>query len=340
MKIYKIVLPFIIAPLLLTADSNSTQRATVKQLFNVKKSKIIKIKSSKSKKYYGYTKVDESSIYDISPRYSGYIEKLYADSIYSRVGKGDILARVYSPEVLQAKEDYLNSINFNSVSASSSAMKHSAKLKLELLDISNKEIGDIRRGGKSSKFTNIISPISGWIFEKRVHGGSSFKRGERIFQIVNLDTIWVEAKIYQEDISLIDRWSDFEILSKGVERSYKAKKLLLYPALDPKDATATLRLEVDNSDGKLAVGSYTTITLSDSSQERLVIPRKATIRKDGKWYAFLATEFKGEYDPVEIEVKPLDRGYYEVIKGVREGEEVVSNALFMMDSDTQINGLY
>ena len=339
MKIYIRVLPFIIAPLLLIADSNATQRITVKQLFNVKKSKIIKIKSSKSKKYYGYTKVDESSIYDISPRYSGYTEKLYADNLYSIVKKGDTLATVYSPEVLQAKEDYLNSINFNN-SRSSAAMKQSAKLKLELLGIPSKEIYDIRKSGKSSQYTDIISPISGWVFEKRVNNGSSFKRGERAFQIVNLDTIWVEAKIYQEDIGLISKWNSFEIRSKGVDRSYKAKKLLFYPALDPKDATATLRLEVANSDGKLTIGSYTTITISDSSKERLVIPRKATIRKDGKWYAFLATEFKGEYDPIEIEVKPLDREYYEVTKGLSEGEEVVDNALFMMDSDTQINGLY
>ncbi len=95
MKRYIIVLPFIIAPLLLVADNNVTQGATVKQLFGVKTTKVIRFKSSKSKKYYGYTKVDESSVYDIAPRYSGYIEKLYADDLYSRVKKGDRLASVY-----------------------------------------------------------------------------------------------------------------------------------------------------------------------------------------------------------------------------------------------------
>jgi len=339
MKTYMKIMPFIIMPLLLLADSNSTHRDSVKQLFNVKLTKIVKIKSSIEKKYYGFTKIDESSVYDISPRYSGYVERLYANSIYSKVKKGEKLALVYSPEVLQAKEDYLNSLSFNS-SRSSGAMKRSAKLKLELLDIPKEEITYIQNGNKSPKYTNIISPISGWVFQKSLNQGSSFKKGERVFQVVNLDTVWVEAKIYQEDISLLDRWDSFKVKATGMQKSYRAKKILLYPNLDPKDATATLRLEVDNSDGRLAIGSYVTVATYDKSQDRLVIPREATIRKNGKWYMFLATEFKGEYDPTEIEIKPLDREYYEVIKGVREGDMVVSNALFMMDSDTQINGLY
>jgi len=335
MKIYINMLLIMMLPILLLAEVDSSKRATVKQLFNINIVKVTKLKSANKKKYYGYIVANQASIYDISPRYSGYIERLYADTLYAKVKKGDRLALIYSPEVLQAKEDYINSLNFNS-SRSSGAMRESSRLKLELLGIPKNEITNSKR----SHYTTIFAPKSGWIFEKSINGGSSFRKGERLFQIINLDSVWVEAKIYQDDISLLDRMDTFDIQTTASNRSYRAKKLLLYPNLDPKDATATLRLEIDNSDGKLILGNYTTIAASTSRVDRVVIPRKAAIRKDGKWYAFLATEFEGEYDPVEIEIEPLDRDHYEVLSGLNEGEEIVDNALFMMDSDTQINGLY
>jgi len=75
-------------------------------------------------------------------------------------------------------------------------------------------------------------------------------------------------------------------------------------------------------------------------QSHLVIPRTAAMRKNGTWYAFLATDFKGEYEPIKIKVQPLDNKYFEVLSGLEKGDRVVNNALFMMDSDAQINSVY
>ena len=110
--------------------------------------------------------------------------------------------------------------------------------------------------------------------------------------------------------------------------------------LDPKEATATLRLDIDNSEGLLKPGMYAKVHASADSASHLVIPRTAAMRKNDTWYAFLATEFKGEYEPVKIEVKPLDNSYFKLISGLNEGDNIVNNALFMMDSDAQINGIY
>ena len=110
--------------------------------------------------------------------------------------------------------------------------------------------------------------------------------------------------------------------------------------LNPKEATATLRLELDNSEGLLKPGMYAKVHASAQTQSKLVIPRTAVMRKSGIWYAFLATEFKGEYEPIVVEVKPLDNKHFEVIKGLHKGDTLVNNALFMMDSDAQINSVY
>jgi Cu(I)/Ag(I) efflux system membrane fusion protein len=219
-------------------------------------------------------------------------------------------------------------------------MVESAKIKLILLGVNKVEIDKIRVEKKAGRFTNIYAPMSGWILTKNIKQGSYISNKKALFQIVDLSQVWLEAKLFQDDLPLLDALKNFKVTVKGIDKTYLAKKSLLYPMLDPKAATATLRLTLDNTDEALKPGMYAKLHSSALAQSRLVIPRTAAMRKNGTWYAFLATEFKGEYEPAEIEVKPLDNKLFEVITGLREGDTLVNNALFMMDSDAQINGVY
>lgn len=85
---------------------------------------------------------------------------------------------------------------------------------------------------------------------------------------------------------------------------------------------------------------YASVVSQDTPQEYLTLPSDAVIRKDGKFYVFVVGEYEGEYDPMQISVKALNPHTYIITDGLSAGDEVVSNALFMMDSDAQINGLY
>jgi Cu(I)/Ag(I) efflux system membrane fusion protein len=316
-----------------------TNRTTVEQLFNVRTVKVKKLSSAHRQTNYGYIVEDESLRVDVVAWYSGFIDTLYADTLYNVVKKGEALAKVYSPEVYKAKQDYLNSIKFND-KRPSSAMLKSARVKLELLGISPKEIELIKQTLKVDRFTTIHAPASGWIFKKDINRGSSFNTSKRLFEIVSLKRVWMEVKLYQNELEKISQLNNFTVKAKGINKIFEAKKPLLYPMLDPKEATATLRLELDNSEKLLKPGMYAKVSSSAETASRLVIPRTAAMRKNGTWYAFLATEFKGEYEPVQIEVKPLDNTYFELLSGLNEDDSVVNNALFMMDSDAQINGVY
>ena len=85
---------------------------------------------------------------------------------------------------------------------------------------------------------------------------------------------------------------------------------------------------------------YADVVSKDKPKEYLTLPQSAVILKDGKYYAFIVGEFEGEYEPIEVNVKPLDNKTYVITSGLNAGDEVVNNALFMMDSDAQINGLF
>jgi len=323
-----------ILPLILWA-----KEATVLQLFSVQTVKVKKELKSDRIKNYGYVVIDEARRYDVSPRFGGYVVKLYANTLYQKVKKGDPLMEVYSPEVLKAKDEYLNSIGY-AKQRSSQGMLDSARLKLQLLGVNENEINQVYNKRKAIPNTTIYSPVDGYIFMKNINQGSAFNAKQKLFKIVNLDEVWVEAKLFEEERARLSFTKRFELTFKGLSKIYSTDKKLLYPELDPKVATLTLRLRVKNKEHQLFPGMYVSVISLKGDKEQLTLPSTAVIRKNGKFYVFGMGEYEGEYEPLEVSVKILDSHTYSITKGLKEGDEVVNNALFMMDSDAQINGLY
>jgi len=324
----------ILLPLILFA-----KEAIVKQLFSVVTTEVKKVQTSHSKKSYGYVKADEALTYAISPRFSGYVVKLFADKRYKKVKKGEALVSLYSPEVYKAKEEYLNSYNY-SKNRKNKGMLESAKLKLELLGVAQREIQSVIKNKKVSQNTTIYSPVDGYIFSKNIISGSAFNAKTKLFEILNLDEVWVEAKIVEDDLEWIKEASRFNINFKSTSKTYSATSTLLYPMLDEKEATLTLRLRLKNEDNRLFPGMYATVISSTPNKEYLTLKRSAVIRKGGRYYAFVVGDFRGEYEPREIQTQMLNSDTYIITDGLNAGDKVVDNALFMMDSDAQINGLY
>lgn len=335
----KACISLLVLPAFLLAEVQKEHVPTIEQLFNVKTIQVKTLSTAKEEVNYGYIVAEDSRKVDIYAWFSGYVTKLFADTLYKKVEKGDALAQVYSPEVYKSKQDYLYSLQFNEKSPSPQMLK-SAQTKLHLLGVSDDEIKRIQTERKVDEFTTIYAPQSGWIFEKNINLGASFNTQKKLFQIVNLEKVWMEVKLYQDEIEKLSLFENFTVKAKGIHKTYTATKALLYPMLNPKEATATLRLTLDNEEALLKPGMYAKVHASAHIKNRLVIPRTAAMRKNGIWYAFLATEFKGEYEPLQIKVQPLDNKNFEVLSGLNENDIIVNNALFMMDSDAQINGVY
>ena len=325
---------WILLPLSLVA-----QEPKVEQLFSVQTVKVKQESLSHTKKNYGFVKADDSRVYEVTPRFSGYVEKLYANKIYKYVKKGEPLVVVYSPEVYKAKEDYLNSYNYTK-NRQNKSMLQSAKLKLQLLGINDAEIKATIQNKKVSQNTTIYAPHSGYIFKKNINSGSAFNAKTSLFEIVNIDEVWVEVKVFEDDIAWLKNVKKFDVSFKSTPTHYQASSSLLYPKLDPKEATLTLRLRLKNKHKELFPGMYASVVSKDETQNYLTLPTNAVMRKDGKYYVFIVGDFKGEYEPIEVDVKALNAHTYIIKSGLNTGDKVVSNALFMMDSDAQINGLY
>ncbi len=327
----------LILPLWLFAEA-AAPKPTVTQLFSVQTVKVKNITTSHSKKNYGFVVADETKISDVTPRFGGYVVKLYADKIYKHVKKGEPLALVYSPEVYKAKEDYLNSYYYTK-NKTSKSMLRSARLNLSLLDVNAAEIDATLKNKKVSEFTTLYAPRSGYIFEKNIVNGTAFNAKSKLFEIVDLNTVWIETQVFEDDLKWLKNADNFEIHFKTTDKVYKTKNKLFYPQLSPKEATLTMRLRLQNKSNTLFPGMYANVISKDKIHKYLTLPQSAVIRKDGKYYVFVVGEFEGEYEPKEVQAKPLNNTTY-IVSGLNAGDEVVNNALFMMDSDAQINGLF
>lgn len=333
MKIFKQILILSAFGTLLTAGPN------VSQLFSVQKVKVEKMTAANSFESYGYIKANEANIYMIMPRYSGFVEKIYVDATFSYIEKGEALAGIYSPEVYKAKEDYLNSYYYAQRN-NAKGMLESARKKLELLGISDKEIHDVINNKKVSKLTTIYAPVNGYIFTKNIVNGSAFKAGALVYKIIDTNSLWIEAKLFDNQIAALDHIQSFEITTPTTKVPLSTNKKLLYPNVDPKEAAYTLRLEVKDPKHELILGQYATLKAIGVKEQYLVLPKTAVIRKNGNFYVFMTSEYEGEYEPTQVTAKVLDPEHYIITDGLNEGDEVVNNALFMIDSDAQINGLY
>jgi membrane fusion protein, copper/silver efflux system len=309
------------------------KEATVTQLFNVQTLKVQESSHAVSLKSFGFVKVDDSLVYDVAPRFGGFVEVLYADTLYKKVKKGEALAQVYSPEVLKAKDEYVNSVKYSK----NQGMIESSLTKLKLLNIPDNEMNAKL---KNRDFTIITSPASGYVFKKSLKNNSAFNTKQVLFEIVNLDTVWVEVKIHQEQLPLLSSIETFTLTSPSLATSFVAKNSGIYPELDAKEESFTLRLEVNNPNAELKPGMYMNVSMSQKADTYLTLPTTAVIRKNGVFYVFVVGQYEGEYEPLEVEVTVLNPNTYIIKNGLSAGDTVVNNALFMMDSDAQVNGLY
>lgn len=339
---FRFVLLFCLTLFPLIAEEKETEEPeilTVEQLFNVKTTAVKKEQVLVKKSFYGRAALDESRVVDIAPRFDGFVTVLYADKTYTPITKGQKLLDLYSPELLTAQIELINALNFKLGSKGKSLAK-SAEEKLRQYDLDSGIIKRIKTQKKSLDTIPLYAPTSGVLLQKKINKGSAFKKGTNILQIADLSRLWIEADVYQDDREFIIPGQQVKVRVRGVAKPFSGAVESLYPMIDEKSQTFRARIVLQNPDTILYPGMFARVDVIKESREMLTLPKTAVIIKGDKRIVFVAGEWEGEYEPSLIEAKRLPDGKFEILSGLEEGATVVNNALFMMDSDAQINGLY
>jgi Cu(I)/Ag(I) efflux system membrane fusion protein/cobalt-zinc-cadmium efflux system membrane fusion protein len=296
---------------------------------------------------FGNITYDERRIYAVNTKFNGWIEKLYVDFIGETVKKGQPLFDIYSPELVTAQEEYLLSLHHNeslkespysSIREGAQRLLNASRTRLRYWDLTEKQIKKIENTGVVQKTLTIFSPANGVIIKKNAFQGHYVKAGEHQYEIADLSKVWVDVEVYEYEFPWIKKGMSAEMeLSYIPGKTFTGKVLYIYPFLMAKTRTAKLRLEFPNPDYQLKPDMYANIKLKSAvSKDSLVIPQEAVIDSGVRKVVFVALG-KGKFQPREVKLGlEGNDDEYQVLEGLKENEQIVISAQFMLDSESRL----
>ncbi len=287
---------------------------------------------------YGHVTYDETRTAKVSPKFSGWIEKLYVDFTGQLVKKGDPLFEIYSPELVSAQEEYLVAYRSLRNVQGGADLLESARRRLEYWDIPADQIRAIERRGEVRRTLLIRSPFTGVVTHKNAVEGAYVKAGQPVYQIADLSRVWVEAHIYEYELPWVKVGQEAEMTLPYLPgKVFRGKVTYVYPYLQRKTRDVVIRLEFENPDLELKPDMYADVVLKTAvAGEGLMIPSEAVIRSGERNVVFVVKE-DGKFMPREVKLGlELDGGKVQVLSGLAPGELVVTSGQFLLDSESKL----
>ena len=287
---------------------------------------------------YGRIDYDESRVYEINAKTAVYIGKLAVSKTGEFVAKGALLFTLYSPELYQAQEELLQAGETRKkLGPSWDALVKAARDRLKLWDVSETQIDDLIKSGKTEKFLSIYSPVSGIVVHKAAFGERSIKEGETIYKITNLDQVWLEADAYEEDLALLHKGQKAAVsLRYYPAKDFAAIVDFIYPFLERMTRTTRVRFVLDNPDGDLKPGMYAQVSLKAKLAPSVLVPRSAVLDTGKRQIVFVA-QAEGIFVPQEVKKGFTAGDTTQILSGLEPGTVVVASGNFLIDSESQLS---
>lgn len=293
----------------------------------------------------GNVEVDETRISHIQLRYSGWIQKVFVDAMYKPVEKGQTLFTIYSPEIMATEQEYvmarenrdlLGKSTVPGVAAGSESLLSAASARLRQWQIPDTDLSRIEGGGDARRELEIVSPVSGVVTERNAFPSVMVQPGANVYTIADLSTVWVQAQVFQTDMSRIRIGEPAAITSDAWPgRSFSGRVAFIYPQVDDTTRTQKVRFEIANTDNRLSLGLFVNVNVSAPMGRQLTIPASGVFQSGTRQIAFV-DRGGGYFEPREIEGGDQVGDDLIVLKGLKAGEHVVTSANFLIDSESQL----
>ncbi len=294
----------------------------------------------------GTVQVDERSQRTVAPRFEGWIQRLLVNTTGEAVRRGQPLMEVYSPDLVAAQQEYViawkgvQTLKDASpeIQASMRTLLDSSLQRLRNWDIAEEELQRLQQEAKPRSTLTLRSPANGVVLEKPSVQGMRFMPGEVLYRIADLSALWVQAEVFEQDLGLVRLGQAAKIrVNAYPDRVFGGKVAFIYPTVTAETRTAKVRIELSNPGLLLKPAMYAEVELAvpQTTAKRLSVPDSAVL-DSGNRQLVLVRRDEGRFEPREIKVGARGDGYVEVVDGVREGENVVVAANFLIDSESNL----
>ena len=291
----------------------------------------------------GTVAYDETRLASVTPKVSGWVERLQVDFTGAPVRRGQSLMEVYSPALVTAQEELILAARLVRDAREGRAMENaeellaSARRRLAYWDIPDDEIRRIEESGEPSKTLTLRSPASGVVVEKNVVEGDRIAPGMTVYRIADLSRVWVEAEVFEKDLSRVAEGQEGVVTFEAYPgRDFTGRVTYVHPTVSVQSRTARVRMELDNRDQALKPGMYANIELQGLPQPpTLLVPRSAVIATGQRELVFVQAP-DGALVPHAVRTGRTAGRMIEILEGVREGERLVSSAAFLVDAESNL----
>lgn len=278
----------------------------------------------------GYVQYDEDQLLHVHPRVEGWVETLFVKAEGDPIKAGEPLYQLYSPTLVNAQEELLLAIG-----RGNPRLIEAAEDRLKALQIDEKVIAELKRDGTVKQQITFYAPMSGVVDNLNIREGFYVQPGTTLLSIGSLDSVWVEAEVFERQAALVDLGAPVRMtLDYLPGRQWVGEVDYTYPSLDSKSRTLRVRLRFDNPDGLLKPNMYAQVVIEVASETPvLAVPRDAVIRTGTQNRLVLALG-DGHYKSIAVDLGRIAMEYAEILSGLEEGEVVVTSAQFLIDSES------
>jgi len=309
------------------------------QLIGVKTVKAQRAELARTIESYAVVEVAEESVAKVHARSSGWITAVKVKRSGQKVKKGQVLFSLYSPDVFQAQQEYvllLARVGQAAPMPSLQIQKDASRVKLEILGVPGGVVKRLEKTLKPSKTIPVLSPARGYALLKNLYTGMYIMPETEVLEIADLSRVWVSLKVHQ-DLSGLVKVGDAVAFRTDVfpGEVFKGRVDQIYPELDPGLRSRDVRVVISNEDGRLAPGMYGTGSIDVEALQGIALPEDAVIFGGTTAYVFIATG-GGHFEPRVVETGLQTGGLVQILSGVEEGDEVVSSANFLLDSESKL----
>ena len=323
-------------------DSNAVHFSKeAAELANVSTMIVSRQKPTKEVRLYGKVQADERLLQNQVAHIGGRIEKLFVNFTGEAVHKGQLLAMIYSPDLITAQQELIEAAKSKQTQPE---IYQAAMEKLMQWMLTEKQIAQIESSGKVKTNFEVYSNTSGIVTAKRVATGDHVSEGTVLFDIANLSNVWVLFDAYESDLPFLKVGNTISFSLQALPGTkFSANIQFIDPVIDPVNRVAKVRVEVSNAGGKLKPEMFATGIVKANLNEfkdRLVIPRSAVLWT-GKRSIVYVKQADGEgfsFKMREIELGPTLGNSYVVESGLKTGEEIVTDGTFSVDAAAQLAG--